>query len=164
MAKKKTQGHDFTDSAHDVWLAGLGALAAAGEEGEKLFRTLVARGRKVEKQVVRPVDQAGARLRGTVKDVRNRASKSLGGLQETIDESVTAALHGLGLPTRKEIATLNRRVEKLTRAVDGQRAPKARARTKKKAAKRPAARKKTATRRTARKKTAKRRTTKRASG
>ena len=157
MPRKKTVTNDFTDTAHDVWLAGLGALVAAGEEGEKLFRTLVARGKKVEKQVVRPVDEAGTRLRSTVKQVRSRASKSLGSIQATIDDSVTATLHSLGVPTRKEIASLSRRVEKLTQAVDGRGAPKAKAR----ATKRPAARR-TAKKRTVKRKTAKRRPAKRA--
>lgn len=132
MTKKTTTKSDFTETAHDVWLAGLGALAAAGDEGEKLFRNLVARGRKVEKQVVGPVDKAGARLRGTVAKVRTRAGKSLGGLQSAIDDGVTSALHGLGVPTRQEIAALGRKVEKLTRAVDGRSAKPARKRAAKK--------------------------------
>jgi len=138
MARKSTANKEFTDVAHNVWLAGLGALAAAGDEGERLFRTLVARGKKVEKQTVRPMDKAGTRLRSTVKEVRTRASKSLGSIQSTIDDSVAAALHSLGVPTRKEIAALSRRVERLTRAVDGKGPKKART-----------ARKKTAKRRTA---------------
>jgi len=121
MTKKGSSKNDFTDTAHDVWLAGLGALAAAGDEGEKLFRTLVARGRKVEGKVVKPVDKAGSTVRKTVKQVRTRAGKSLGSLQSAIDDSVSATLHTLGVPTRKEIAALSRRVERLTRAVDGKR-------------------------------------------
>jgi poly(hydroxyalkanoate) granule-associated protein len=39
---------DLRASAHRIWLAGLGAFAAAEEEGEKLFDRLVDRGRGVE--------------------------------------------------------------------------------------------------------------------
>ena len=37
------------ESAQAVWLAGLGALAAAGEEGNKIFHQLVKRGEAAEK-------------------------------------------------------------------------------------------------------------------
>ena len=152
MAKKKATKSDFTDTAHNVWLAGLGAMASAGDEGQRLFKTLVARGRKVEKQVSRPMNKAGADLRGTVKQVRARAGKSLGSIQATIDDSVGAALHKLGVPTRKEIAELNRRVEKLTRALNGRGAGKASTRkTAKKTTKKAASKKKTAKPRTTRK-------------
>jgi len=151
MARKSTGNNEFTDVAHNVWLAGLGALAAAGDEGERLFRTLVARGKKVEKQVVQPMDKAGTRLRSTVKEVRTRASKSLGSIQTTIDDSVTATLHSLGVPTRKEIAALGRKVEQLTRAVNGKGPKKAKPARKK--AKKATAKKTTAKRRTARKAT-----------
>jgi len=151
MARKSTGNNEFTDVAHNVWLAGLGALAAAGDEGERLFRTLVTRGKKVEKQVVQPMDKAGTRLRGTVTEVRTRASKSLGSIQTTIDDSVTATLHSLGVPTRKEIAALSRKVEQLTRAVNGK-GPK-KAKPARKTAKKATKKKKTAKRRTAKKAT-----------
>jgi poly(hydroxyalkanoate) granule-associated protein len=151
MGRKTASTSDFTDTAHDVWLAGLGAMAAAGDEGEKLFRTLVARGKKAEKNVMGPVDRAGTTLRKTVKTVRTRAGRSIGSIQSTIDNSVASALHRLGVPTRKEISELSRKVEKLTRAVNGHGSPK----------------KKTATRKSGKKagkaltkKTTKRRTTK----
>ncbi len=62
--------------------------------------------------------------------MRSRASKSLGSLQSTIDDSVAATLHSLGVPTRKEIAALSRRVERLTRAVEGKGSAKAKPRRK----------------------------------
>jgi poly(hydroxyalkanoate) granule-associated protein len=39
---------EIKDSVHRIWLAGLGALAAAEEEGGKIFSRLVERGRDVE--------------------------------------------------------------------------------------------------------------------
>ena len=140
MAKKKGSTDELTDAAHKVWLAGLGALATAGQEGEKLFSTLVSRGEKLENKVD-PVERASASVRNTVKGVRTRAGRTLGSIQTTIDDSVSSALHRLGVPTRSEIAALSQRVEKLTRAVE-----------KRKTAKRKPAKKK-ATRRTAPKKT-----------
>jgi len=133
MAKTKGK-KDLADSAHRVWLAGLGALATAGREGEKLFETLVARGREMEQDVEGPVKRAGARVRGTAKAATTRAGKSLGGIQASIDETVSSALHRLGVPTQAEIAELGKKVEKLTRAVESR--GKATKKTKKTKAKR----------------------------
>ena len=46
MAKKKAKElqNELTDSAHKIWLAGLGAFAAAEEGGSKLFKSLVEAG------------------------------------------------------------------------------------------------------------------------
>ena len=55
MAKKKSKGNkkltgDVKDATRKVWLAGLGALSAAEEEGAKAFKTLVKRGSQFEKR------------------------------------------------------------------------------------------------------------------
>ena len=47
MAKKGWQD-DARESAHRIWLAGLGALAKAEEEGSKLFKNLVREGERYE--------------------------------------------------------------------------------------------------------------------
>lgn len=143
MAKKTTTKNEFTESAHRVWLAGLGALAAAGEEGEKFFSSLVERGEKYEKKLGDPVEDASKRVKSTVKDVRSRAGKTVKGVQKAIDDQVTTALHRLGVPTRSEIAQLSERVEKLTAAVDSKRSKAAGKPRKKAATKKAAARKKT---------------------
>ena len=45
-AKKKTKElqNDIMESAHKVWLAGLGAVAMAEQEGSKFFSGLVEKG------------------------------------------------------------------------------------------------------------------------
>jgi hypothetical protein len=43
---------EFKDSARHVWLAGIGALAKAKDEGGRLFESLVERGREVESHTV----------------------------------------------------------------------------------------------------------------
>ena len=146
-AKKKTKSaakkNELTESVHRIWLAGLGAFATAEEEGGKLFQSLVARGKKYERTIKKPVDKAAANLtdtvKGTVKEVRGRAGKTMKKIERTFDEQVDAALHRIGVPTRKEIAALSRKVDRLTRSLEGKPAP---ARKKKKTA-RKAAKKKT---------------------
>ena len=58
--RKRTLQDELKDSAHRIWLAGLGALAAAEEEGVKVFSRLVDRGRDVESRT-----RATSRCRST---------------------------------------------------------------------------------------------------
>jgi len=127
MAKKKSAQKEIATSAYNIWLAGLGALSAAEEEGEKLFKSLVGRGKKYEKRVKSPVKKAGAKVKTTVDEARQRAGKAFDSIEAAVDDQVASALHRIGVPTRKEIATLTRRVEKLTQAVQGASTPKRRA-------------------------------------
>src|SRR5262245_5390418 len=98
---------ELAESAHRIWLAGLGALAAAEEEGSKVFSRLVERGKDVE-----------SRSKQQVQDVKSKAESAWSGVGEKIDEKVTAALHRLGVPTRDEISELSRKVEELNRKVE----------------------------------------------
>jgi len=138
MAKRKVETqHELWDSAHRIWLAGLGALSTAEEEGEKLFKTLVSRGEKYEHRVKQPVKT----VRGKVSKARARAGKTLEEMESVFDRQMTSVLSRLGVPTRDEISKLTRKVERLTRAVDNKRTRKTSGRKKAK---------KTATKRTAR--------------
>jgi hypothetical protein len=64
MASTKQLTSSLTETAHNVWLAGLGALAAAGDQSGKLLKTLVARGARVEKAMT-PGRRAGRLSRAT---------------------------------------------------------------------------------------------------
>ena len=95
------------DSAHKIWLAGLGALAAAGEEGDKLFRRLVEKGETVEVKGKQQVDVAKDKLGNLWSEVESK-----------VDDRVTNVLHRVGVPTREEISKLTKRVEDLARKVE----------------------------------------------
>src|SRR5690606_21832100 len=66
MAKQRTkdeQVHErIRESAHKIWLAGLGALAAAEQEGGKLFRSLVRKGEQYEEQGRERIEQLRTRV------------------------------------------------------------------------------------------------------
>jgi poly(hydroxyalkanoate) granule-associated protein len=129
MTRKTTNGKKMAvkETAQEIYLAGLGAVAVAGEEGSKLFVDLVKKGRALEKtgraKVEDAVDQAMARARG----IRAEAQGAVAKVASPLDEGMTNAMHKLGVPTRREIQTLTRRVEELTRVVEkrGQSAPRA---------------------------------------
>ena len=129
MVKKKASKSDLSESVHRIWLAGLGALATAEEEGSKLFTSLVRKGKQYESSVKKPVDRAATRVKGTVKDVRGRAGKTVKKIERAFDDQVDAALHRVGVPTRKEIAQLNRKVQRLTEVIEGKRRKSAKKKT-----------------------------------
>lgn len=101
-------------SAQQVWLAGLGALAMAEEEGSRLFQTLTVKGSTFERRNRKRLGQMITRAQA---DVRSSTGDAMGKIGQSFDASMTAVLHRLGMPTRTEISTLTRRVEELTRAV-----------------------------------------------
>lgn len=100
-------------SAQQIWLAGLGAFALAGEEGGKLFSTLVKKGAGIEKHNKARLEKVFSR----VGQVRADAGRALGRIGNPLDTGMSAALRQLGVPTRREIVTLTKRVEELTRVV-----------------------------------------------
>ena len=102
---------ELKDSAHRIWLAGLGALASAGEEGTKMFERLVDRGREYES---RGRDEARKQYDG----VKASADDILKTWSDKLDESVTKALNRMGVPSRDEIHNLTRRVEELNAKVE----------------------------------------------
>jgi len=109
------------DSARHIWLAGLGALSMAGERGNKLFATLVKKGEVVDKANRARISHLKTRAKG----LKDDAGAAMGKLARPMDSGVTTALHRLGVPTRKEILSLTKRVEDLTHAVEKSRRGKA---------------------------------------
>lgn len=117
---------DAAETAKKIWLAGVGALTLAEEEGSKLFKVLVDKGKRNEAMSDFPRETA------------KTAQKKLEGMWDKIghglEERVQSALHRIGVPTRDEIAGLTRRVDAMNRAL-----------TQKPARKRAASKRKTAT-------------------
>ena len=101
------------ESTHQIYLAGLGALSLAEDESGKLFKALIKRGKTFE---VTTKDRANA-LKAKL-DLRKTAVDAIDKIGDTVDEGVTDALHRLGLPTKKEIDSLTKRVERLTKAIE----------------------------------------------
>jgi poly(hydroxyalkanoate) granule-associated protein len=113
----KSASTDLQGRAHKIWLAGLGALASAGDESSKLFNSLVEKGEKMEKRGLGQVDKVKAKVDNATGKARSRAGKTLDEVETRVDRVVGSALQRVGVPSRQEIATLTRRVEELTEAV-----------------------------------------------
>ena len=117
MSDKKFQD-DLKDNAHKIWLAGLGALAAAEEEGSKMFKNLVERGEGFESRGRERFDEAKDKVEDATEQVKGRAESAWDRVESRLDDAVTAALGRMGVPSRDEIATLTKRVEELTAVVE----------------------------------------------
>ena len=142
VAKKKSKElqNDIMESAHKVWLAGLGAVAMAEQEGGKFFSNLLEKGQKLEGKSKKQVEKA----KGTVSGMKTVAESYWETFGRTIDDQMTAVIHRIGVPTKDEIEALTKKVEDLTVAVDNLRtksASKPKTTDKKAAAKKPAAKK-----------------------
>jgi poly(hydroxyalkanoate) granule-associated protein len=109
---------DVKDTAHRIWLAGLGALAAAEEEGSKLFSRLVDRGRDVEARGKVEVEKVVDKAKSEFEKAKTKAGSGWEDFGGKVDEAITAALHRLGVPTRDEIHNLTKRVEELNAKIE----------------------------------------------
>lgn len=134
--KKKVQRRDTAgkisdpvkQSAREVWLAGLGALNIAQQEGgkvlergSKLFQRLVEEGSKFEGKARSDIEGAVSDFRGEVEQrtesVRKQASDNWDKLEKIFEDRVARALAGLGIPTRDDINGLSARVADLAEQV-----------------------------------------------
>ncbi len=116
------------DSARDIWLAGLGAMAVAQkesgklvEQGNKLFDKLVEEGTKIEQSTRKDVEGKVTSLRGGVESrvdsVRKQASDNWDKLETLFEERVARVLGRMGVPTADDVNKLSARVQKLSEQV-----------------------------------------------
>lgn len=120
-ARTAPSAKSITESAQQIWLAGMGAFNRAQAEGSKLFETLVRDGLSLE-QTARKI--AGHRatvvrdvVEGHVGQARERAADTWDKLEKVFEERVQRALVKLGVPGRDDLNALTERVERLTDAV-----------------------------------------------
>ena len=122
---------DVQDAVQKVFLAGLGALAMAEEEGSKAFKTLVKKGRKVElpglgmdrvravrQQITGEAEKAADAVKDRVQDARYLAGESADKAEAQVNDTVAAVMQRLGVPTRGEISELTASVERLTAQIE----------------------------------------------
>jgi poly(hydroxyalkanoate) granule-associated protein len=113
-------------TVHQVWLAGLGAVAKAQSGAPKLMDELVEEGAKFQARISKSTDEtvrallsnAQTTIRGRVDDARDRASDTFENLEKIFQARVQRALKQLGVPSAEEIEGLSNRVEVLNANID----------------------------------------------
>ena len=122
MAKKQSEStvgldvhlaNKVRESAQQIWDAGLGAFAKAQVEGNKVFEALVSEGESLQEKTRKKV--AGLR----VSEMASKATGTWDKLEQVFEARVARALGRLGVPTRKEIDALAKRIDRLSAALEG---------------------------------------------
>lgn len=107
----------LSESAQQVWLAGVGAFGRAQAEGGKLFESLVKEGLSLEqltrKVATGRVDAVRDAVETTVGQARERAADTWDRLEKVFEDRVQRALRRLEVPSREDLAALIERVDTL---------------------------------------------------
>jgi len=153
--KRKVSEKNVAEQLEHAFLAGLGALSNAQKAGEKTFDSLVKQGeqfrKKTTKQTESLIDNVQDAIRDMTGDAQSKATglldqvrdkSNLGKLQSAFDTRVADAMDRLNVPSKNDIDKINRKLNKILRAVDDK--PKA-------APKKPAAKKATPAKKVAKK-------------
>jgi poly(hydroxyalkanoate) granule-associated protein len=117
---KAVPGKSIMESAQHIWLAGLGAFAKAQGEGGKLFEGLVKQGSQLEQKtrhIAGKVEEVRGAVESGVTQVRERTQETWDRLEQVFESRVSNALAKLGVPGRKELDELLKRVDELNREV-----------------------------------------------
>lgn len=113
---------EVTGRAREIWLAGLGALQRLEEEGDKVFETLVERGKSYEDKRRDQIEGATDTLRKQQKefteDVTQRLDDATKSVEKAVSDTLSGTLGRIGVPTRDEVRGLSRRVGKLSEKLD----------------------------------------------
>lgn len=106
------------ESAHQIWLAGMGAFAKAQAEGGKAFETLIKEGmslqRKTQTAAEGKLGEVASKMTGMASEVQARAGQQWDKLENIFEERTAKALHKLGVPSAQDIAALSARIDELS--------------------------------------------------
>ena len=107
----------LSESAQQIWLAGVGAFGRAQAEGAKLFEALVKEGLNLEQTARKFAGGQAEVVRDAVESrvgtARERAADTWDRLEKVFEDRVQRALVKLGVPGRDDLAALVDRVDTL---------------------------------------------------
>lgn len=108
-------------SAHQIWLAGMGAFSKAQEEGTKVFEALVKEGMSLQKKTQGlaedKINEVTGKMSAMADTVSAKAGQNWDKLEAIFEQRTAKALNKLGVPTAKDVDALVQRVDALTAAV-----------------------------------------------
>ena len=112
-----TAASDAPASTHPIWLAGLGAMAKAQEQGSKAIEALVNDGlafqRKSQAEAQQRLHEATERLTHLASDFGQQTSVRVDRLEHLFEDRVAKALQRLGIPSLQDLQALTQRVAQL---------------------------------------------------
>ena len=149
---------EFAGQLESAFMAGLGALSDAQKKGAKTFESLVKEGEKFRKKATSRTESLIDDVQDAIRDMADDAQSKAGGLldqvrdksrleklQSAFDTRVADAMDRLNVPSKNDVETINRKLNKLIRLLEEQDKPAAKkTTTRKRTTKKPAAKKKAA--------------------
>ena len=113
---------EVTGRAREIWLAGLGALQRLEDEGDKVFETLVERGKRYEDTRRDQIEDATEHLRdrqqALTQNVAQRLDTATRSVEKAVSDTLSGTLEQIGVPTRTEVRDLSRRVGELSEKLE----------------------------------------------
>ena len=114
------QSH-MTETVHQIWLAGLGAVSKAQHGAPHMLDELISEGERVDARVRGAVTETLRGVVGSVQDslgarvsgIRGQAAEAVDNLEKIFRARVRRALTQLGVPSGQEIEALSKRVDAL---------------------------------------------------
>jgi len=130
MAEKKEKAkkvdESILDAANKIWMAGLGAVQTAEKEGSKLFKSLVDKGvdfQSMRREVSqRQLDKISSIVKGGVGSVKGKIddiTQQREGVWDKlrIEQTISSVMKTFGVATKREIDSLNKKIDSLSKAV-----------------------------------------------
>jgi poly(hydroxyalkanoate) granule-associated protein len=113
------------DGVQQIWLAGMGAVSKAQQDGPAAFQEAVAEGLKLlgksranaEKLVREVLESAQDSVQSRMGGVRDQAGETWDNLEALFQSRVQKALQQIGVPTADEVRLLTKRVAELNESV-----------------------------------------------
>jgi poly(hydroxyalkanoate) granule-associated protein len=106
------------ESAHLIWLAGLGAFAKVSSEGGKLFEALVKEGEKVEERTRGAAAGALEAVREQTDPARGKVAETWDRVEQIFEGRLARVLGQLGVPDRDDLRELMQRIDALQARID----------------------------------------------
>lgn len=101
------------ESAHLIWLAGLGAFAKVSSGGGKLFETLVQEGEKIEERTQKAAAGALEVVKEQTGESRDRAAETWDQVEQIFEDRLLRVLGRLGVPNHDDVRELTQRLDKV---------------------------------------------------
>jgi len=111
------------DSAQQIWLAGMGAFSKAQAEGGKVFEALMKEGMALQKKTQglaeERISAVTSKMTTVAGGVTDKAGAQWDKLESIFEARVAKALNRLGVPSRKDIDALIKRIDELSARTGG---------------------------------------------
>ncbi|NQW95051.1 MAG: phasin family protein [Polaromonas sp.] len=109
------------ESAHQIWLAGLGAFAKAQEDSGKMYESLMKEGlsiqRKTQAAAEEKISEATSKMANMAGNIQSKAGQQWDKLENIFEDRVAKALDKLGVPSAKDVEALIARIDELNKSV-----------------------------------------------